>query len=168
MVDTIFPAKRGDASFIGFNDTDDSLEKVYGQNSHGSYAWRDDILWCRNHIESLDETIRLFCNKPRTSQVRVFPSCRILFWNLFLTAIDDEIYADELSNVLDLAYIIGLNENIISDLCGGVKYILEGNRLHKDCDLRCETAEGRCFLLHDYTTWTSCGAGYGLAAINNY
>ena len=169
IVETVFPVTYYNSQPIVFNCDDPSLEKVYEETGAAwNRGWRDDILWCRNHIECLDEVLRCFLTKPHISQGKVFPTCRIVFWNLFLTAIDDEIYAEELSNVLDLAYIMGLNEKIVRDLCNGVNYVLDGNHLRQGCDLSCKTDEGKCFLLHDYTNWTSCGAGYGLDAINNY
>ena len=53
----------------------------------------------------------------------------IIFWNLFLAAMDDDIYNEQLATVAELAVFVG-------------------NKLSEDCDLECETVEGARFFLH--------------------
>lgn len=72
----------------------------------------------------------------------------IIFWMLFTTAIDDEIYNNELSNIIDFAYCLDFNEVMIRDWCRAIEYVLAGNHLSEDCDLVCESEEGKTFFLH--------------------
>lgn len=72
----------------------------------------------------------------------------IIFWMLFTTAIDDEIYNNELSNIIDFAYCLDFNEVMIRDWCRAIEYVLDGNHLSEDCDLVCKTVEGKKFFLH--------------------
>lgn len=71
-----------------------------------------------------------------------------MFWILLLVAMDDELYSEYISMVAQFAQHIGLSENIMHDLCHGVKYILSGKELSPDCDLQCKTEEGKRFFLH--------------------
>ena len=73
----------------------------------------------------------------------------LIFWLLFLAAIDDDLYNNELSAIIDLAYCLKFDEPIIRDWCRAVQYVLEGNHLAEDCDLTCETAAGKQFFLHE-------------------
>lgn len=72
----------------------------------------------------------------------------IIFWMLFTTAIDDEIYNNELANIIDFAYCLDFNEAMIRDWCRAIEYVLAGNHLSEDCDLKCESEEGKQFFLH--------------------
>ena len=67
---------------------------------------------------------------------------------LFTTAIDDEIYNNELSNIIDFAYCLDFNEVMIRDWCRAIEYVLAGNHLSENCDLVCESEEGKAFFLH--------------------
>ena len=68
--------------------------------------------------------------------------------HLMLHAIDDDIYNNELGNVIDLAYNLHFTEPLIREWCRAVEYVLAGKELKEDCDLQCETEEGRQFFLH--------------------
>ena len=72
----------------------------------------------------------------------------VIFWMPFTTAIDDEIYNNELSGIIDLAYCLDFNEEMIRDWCRAIEYVLSGNRLNENCDLECESEEGNRFFLH--------------------
>ena len=67
---------------------------------------------------------------------------------LFATTIDDEIYNNELSGIIDLAYCLDFNEAMIRDWCRAIEYVLAGNHLNENCDLECESEEGNRFFLH--------------------
>ena len=71
-----------------------------------------------------------------------------IFWNLFLCAIDDDIYNEQLPNVVELAHYLDFDEPMMRDWCRAVEYVLAGNKLSEDCDLECETVEGARFFLH--------------------
>lgn len=73
---------------------------------------------------------------------------RLIFWLLFMAAINDDVYNNELSSIIDIAYCLGFNQSMISDWCRAVEYILSGNYFNDNCDLICETDEGKCFFLH--------------------
>lgn len=72
----------------------------------------------------------------------------IIFWNLFLVAMDDDIYNEQLATVAELAACFGFDEPMMRDWCRAVEYVFAGNKLSEDCDLECETVEGAKFFLH--------------------
>jgi len=51
-------------------------------------------------------------------------------------------------NIIDLAQNIGFTEHIIRDWCRAIEYVLAGKRFSEDCDLVCESEEGKAFFLH--------------------
>lgn len=71
----------------------------------------------------------------------------IIFWNLFLLTLDDDIYNEQLPLVIELAHCFKLDEHIMRDLCRGVEYVLSGKKLSPDCDLQCDTVECAKFFL---------------------
>ena len=71
----------------------------------------------------------------------------IIFWNLFLLTLDDDIYNEQLPLVIELAHCFKLDEHIMRDLCRGVEYVLSGKKLSSDCDLQCDTVECAKFFL---------------------
>lgn len=71
-----------------------------------------------------------------------------VFWNLYLLALDDEIYKTQLNDVIELASYGGFDEHMMRDWCRAVEYVMAGNKLSEDCDLECETVEGLKFFLH--------------------
>ena len=74
----------------------------------------------------------------------------VIFWNLFLCALDDDIYNKQLSLVVELAHCFKLDEHIMGDICRAVEYVLSGKKLSEDCDLYCETVEcAKFFLGHE-------------------
>ena len=112
------------------------------------YVWRDDIEFDRNHMGIFRVIIDCARNIPGTSQEAGFCPEYTIFWNLFLTALDEEIYNSQLSNVIDLAYMLNFDENMIRDWCHAVEYVLNGNHLNENCNLHCDTDAGRWFFLH--------------------
>lgn len=72
----------------------------------------------------------------------------IIFWFFMLAAIDDRIYNDQLDYIVDVAYLLHFSEAMIRDWCRAVVYVLDGHTLSPDCDLTCETEEGKTFFLH--------------------
>ena len=72
----------------------------------------------------------------------------LIFWLLFLAAIDEDLYNNELSSIIDFAYCLKFDESMIRDWCNAVKYVLEGNHLNEACDLQCATDAGKEFFLH--------------------
>lgn len=71
----------------------------------------------------------------------------IIFWNLFLCALDDEIYNEQLPIVIELAHCLNLDEYILRDICRAVEYVLSGKKLSPNCDLQCDTIECAKFFL---------------------
>ena len=71
-----------------------------------------------------------------------------VFWFFMLAAIDDRIYDDRLDYIIDVAYLMHFSEAMIRDWCRAVVYVLDGHTLSPDCDLICETEEGKAFFLH--------------------
>lgn len=72
----------------------------------------------------------------------------LIFWLLFLAAINEDLYNNELSSIIDLAYCLKFDEPMIRDWCHAVEYVLTGNHLNEECDLQCETSVGKQFFLH--------------------
>lgn len=87
---------------------------------------------------------------PRAASAGISAQSRnqMIFWMLFLAALDDEIYNNELDSIIDIAYCMDFNEAMIRDWCRAVEYIMQGNRLQEGCDFPCETIEGARFFLH--------------------
>ena len=78
----------------------------------------------------------------------IFSKLYTIFWNLLLIAMDDDLYNQYLSEAINLAHLLSIDENLLQDLCHGVGYVLAGKKLNQDCDLQCKTAECRTFFLH--------------------
>ena len=112
---------------------DDALLQVGG-------IWRNDISYITEN-----DVVKIY--KTNEDKYR-FKSYIFVFWMLFTTAIDDEIYNNELSGIIDLAYCLDFNEVMIRDWCRAIEYVLAGNHLSEDCDLECESEEGKRFFLH--------------------
>ena len=72
----------------------------------------------------------------------------MVFWMLFMAALDDEIYNNELDSIIDIAYCMDFDEAMIRDWCRAVEYVMQGNHLQEGCDFPCETLEGARFFLH--------------------
>ena len=71
-----------------------------------------------------------------------------LFWMLFvlkiIDALDDKIGVKIRSQAIEY----GFNEAMLRDWCRAIEYVLAGNHLSEDCDLECESEEGKRFFLH--------------------
>ena len=100
-------------------------------------------------LETVGEVLRdkTASNKPRYSKNL---SYSWIFWLLFMAAIDEEIYNNELSTIVDLAYCLKFNEPMMRDWCKVIDYILLGNTLCKESELELETAEGNEYFLHNH------------------
>lgn len=73
---------------------------------------------------------------------------RLIFWLLFGAAANDEIYNNELSNIVDLAYCFDFNEKILRDWCKAVSFVAANGKLDKESPLKLETAEGKKFFIN--------------------
>lgn len=73
---------------------------------------------------------------------------RLIFWLLFSASIDDEIYNNELSNIVDMAYCLGFDEKLMRDWCKVVAFIVGGSQLDETSPLQLETPEANAFFLH--------------------
>lgn len=72
---------------------------------------------------------------------------RLIFWLLFGAAANDDIYNNELSNIVDLAYCFDFNEKMLRDWCKAVKFMAENGKLDKNSGFQLETAEGKKFFV---------------------
>ena len=104
--------------------------------------WRDDI---KLHSMYSQKVLKYAIDRLLLSSKLKYYS---VFWNIFLLAIDDEIYDKQISDVMSLAQLVGFNEAMMRDWCRAVEYVMEGNMFSKDCDFQCETDEGKTFFLH--------------------
>lgn len=74
----------------------------------------------------------------------------LVFWLLFTAAIDDNIYNNSLSDIIDLAYCLEFNEEMINDWCKAIEFVFNGNQLcEEECNLKLDTKEGKWFFFHD-------------------
>ena len=73
---------------------------------------------------------------------------RLIFWLLFSASACDEIYNNELSNIVDLAYCLGFDEKLMRDWCKAVAFVINGGQLAENSPIQLETAEGKQFFLH--------------------
>lgn len=102
-------------------------------------------------LEALDElgliqVYRDMKNKPGEKNFNEF--YRLIFWLLFSASVDDEIYNNELSNIVDLAYCLGFDEALMRDWCKVVAYVVGGAQLDEKSPLQLETDAGNIFFLH--------------------
>ena len=103
-------------------------------------------------LETLDEQgliqmYRDIKSKPGTEK-NFNEFYRLIFWLLFSASIDDEIYNNELSNIVDLAYCIGFDENMMRDWCKVVAFIVGGGQLDEKSPLQLQTPVANAFFLH--------------------
>ena len=110
--------------------------------SYSGYLWSSSC-WCEDIKECRENSSRLSNLLKKDGHVR-----SNVFWNLFLLAIDDNIYNEEAENVADLAAIYHFTPEMMEDWCNAVNYVLSGKRLSKHCDLICKTEAGKIFFLH--------------------
>ena len=102
-------------------------------------------------LEAIDEQgliqiYRDMKSKPGEKSFNEF--YRLIFWLLFSTSACDEIYNNELSNIVDLAYCLGFDAPLIRDWCKAVAYVIGGGQLDEKTPLRLETEAGNAFFLH--------------------
>ena len=103
-------------------------------------------------LETLDEQglIQMYRDiKSKPSGEKNFNEFyRLIFWLLFSASIDDEIYNNELSNIVDLAYCLGFDENLMRDWCKVVAFVVSGGQLDDKSPLQLQTAAANAFFLH--------------------
>lgn len=112
-------------------------------NHHRPSPWRDDLKIpdiCAKEV--FDYSIK------KLAECDFHTRAYCIFWNIFLLAIDDEIYDKQISDVMSLAQKVGFNEAMMRDWCRAVEYVMAGNMFSEDCDFQCETYEGKIFFLH--------------------
>ena len=96
-----------------------------------------------DRIREINDRKALFCGDiPKTEKFMISSDTvklNIIFWNLLLCCVDDDIRSKELSHVIELAYCFKLNQPILSDISHAVEYVLSGKILESGCDLHCDT-----------------------------
>ena len=125
-----------------YRTTTDLIEGVMGE-LHLPCSWRDDI----NYPDGFRQKVFKYTMErllEKDFQVKAY----CFFWNLFLLGIDDEIYDEQTSDVMSLAQKLGFTESMMRDWCRAVEFVFAGNMFSENCDLHCETPEGRQFFLH--------------------
>lgn len=130
------------SAFSVFSKTDDSEYRIN--------VWRDDLhfpkdLSLKCFINVL-KSIEYFANEDWwcTWWVKYYN----IFWNLFIIALDEDAYNNQLSDVIELAHYWDFDEHMLRDWCRAVEYVMNGNKLSENCDFECETVEGARFFLH--------------------
>lgn len=117
----------------------DDLDRTRkGESS--AHIWRDDLQFPNSH-----ETTNLVSMLRFKDKMFHYYNA---FWNLFLLGLDEDVYNSQLSNVIELVHYFNFDEPMLRDWCHAVEYVMNGNKLSENCDLKCETVEGRRFFLH--------------------
>lgn len=116
----------------------------YGEGRFTPYLWREDLRMNTDNLKRMQYVLK----KDKEGRQKDNNGGSNVFWNLFLIAIDDDIYNKEAENVADLAAIYHFTPEMMEDWCNAVNYVLTGKQLSKDCDLVCQTIEGKWFFLH--------------------
>ncbi len=98
-------------------------------------------------ISAAEAIDRFHANKYETEEFR------LVFWLLFMASVDNDIYNNEFSAIIDMAYCLGFDEAMIRDWCRAVEYVLSGNFLTFGCDLNCETSNGKHIFLGEEPNW---------------
>lgn len=96
--------------------TDDEEEILYS-----GYDSSDLIIENINNtgIKGIKELIKECRRKPEVKY-------RFIFWSIFIIAIDENAYNEKLSDISDIAYLIGFTEEMLKDWITALKLILEG------------------------------------------
>ena len=92
------------------------------------------------------QTYRDIKSKPGEKNFNEF--YRLIFWLLFSASVCDEIYNNELSNIVDLSYCLGFDEKLMRDWCKAVAFVVGGGQLDENSQLALETDAGKAFFLH--------------------
>ena len=114
------------------------MESVFNPGKSGPLEAVDE--------QGLIQVYRDMKSKPGEKNFNEF--YRLIFWLLFSASACDEIYNNELSNIVDLAYCLGFDEKLMRDWCKAVAYVVAGGQLAESSPLELETAEGKAFFLH--------------------
>jgi hypothetical protein len=72
----------------------------------------------------------------------------LLFWSLFLCAVSEAFYDNELNLVSDLAAALEFTPDDVKDWITAVKFVLDGNELSEECDLPVHGDKAQKFFLH--------------------
>ena len=112
--------------------------------------WRDDIQYPSSYGEKIlkDVLSNVIKSSGYAHERWENKAYYNLFWNLFLLALDEDIYNEQLSNVIEFAHYLDFDEPMLRDWCRAVEYVMNGNKLSENCDFKCETLEGARFFLH--------------------
>ncbi|MCH3950731.1 MAG: hypothetical protein LKE33_07360 [Acidaminococcus sp.] len=68
-----------------------------------------------------------------------------LFWSLFLCAVSDEFYDNELNLVADQATAFDFTPEDVEDWITAVKYVLDNNKLSENCNLAVKGEKAKKF-----------------------
>ena len=85
--------------------------------------------------------------KYRSTEKNFLTFQRLIFWLLFSAAANDDIYNNELSNIVDLAYCFDFDDKILRDWCKAVTFVATNGKLDKNSPLKLETAAAKNFFL---------------------
>ena len=115
-----------------------SMETIFNPGKSGPLEALDE--------QGLIQVYRDMKSKPGEKSFNEF--YRLIFWLLFSASACDEIYNNELSNIVDLAYCLGFDEALMTDWCKVVAFIISGGQLAENSPIDLQTAEGKNFFLH--------------------
>ena len=143
--------KYSSDNIIGADEKNDSYLNSYINGAYKACeVWRDDLKYPADTSEKILK-VRLGRRYPPTINPKYawgYGMWYNVFWNLFLLALDDEIFEAQLNNVVELASYWNFDEPMMRDWCRAVEYVMAGNKFSEDCDFECETVEGMKFFLH--------------------
>ena len=122
-----------------------------GQNAVGINRRKPQIISnAEDVINALSSCKTMSVYRDNNPNFEIAEYYELVFWLLFMAAIDDNLYNNSLSDIIDLAYCLKFNEEMINDWCKAVGFVLSGNQLcEEECTLELDTKEGRWFFFHD-------------------
>lgn len=71
-----------------------------------------------------------------------------LFWWLVLAGFDNCIFNEQLSWIVDAAYLFGFDDKMFSDWARAAAFVISGKPLYDQADLICDSFEAQMFFLH--------------------
>lgn len=120
-----------------------------GQDAVNSRRKPQIISNAEDVINAFSSCKTMSLNRDDIPNLEIAEYYELVFWLLFAAAIDDNIYNNSLSDIIDLAYCLKFNEEMINDWCKAIEFVLSGNQLcEKECNLKLDTKEGKWFFFH--------------------
>lgn len=100
---------------------------VYAKKLIQNIFKEEDTFCVGNRIESIENTGRMGIKElVAEGRGRYNLGFNIIFWSLFIVAVDESAYNEKLSDISDIAYLLGFTEEMMKDWITALRLILEG------------------------------------------